>query len=139
MFGNNMANEMFPQLLFPQILMIRYFHLLHGCLLERANLSLTFKRSKRIQSFRSLLIFCKTQTSLEHSQPRLLFQLSIFNNKGEEYDVEQAIQMSLESFQAQGQAHVGDVAIQEPVAEATRPFSVVEGKGKAIATEEQAA
>ncbi|GJX88300.1 hypothetical protein Tco_0340314 [Tanacetum coccineum] len=58
---------------------------------------------------------------------------------GEEYDVEQAIQMSLESFQAQGQAHVGGVAIREPVAEATRPLLVVEGKGKAIATNEQVA
>ncbi|GKG58188.1 hypothetical protein Tco_0589799, partial [Tanacetum coccineum] len=46
--------------------------------------------------------------------------------EGEEYDVEQAIQISLESFQAQGQAHVGGVAIQEPVAEATRPLLVVE-------------
>ncbi|GKB29950.1 hypothetical protein Tco_0869351 [Tanacetum coccineum] len=35
-------------------------------------------------------------------------------------------------------AHVGGVAIREPVAEATRPLPVVEGKGKAIATEEQA-
>ncbi|GJU91402.1 retrovirus-related pol polyprotein from transposon TNT 1-94 [Tanacetum coccineum] len=32
-----------------------------------------------------------------------------------------------------------DEAIREPVAEATRPLHVVEGKGKAIATEEQAA
>ncbi|GKC44155.1 hypothetical protein Tco_1061877 [Tanacetum coccineum] len=47
--------------------------------------------------------------------------------------------MSLESFQAQGQAHVSDVAIREPVSEATRPLPVVEDKGKAIATEEQAA
>ncbi|GJV24965.1 hypothetical protein Tco_1377660 [Tanacetum coccineum] len=52
--------------------------------------------------------------------------------EGEEYDVERAIQMSLESFQAQSQAHVGGVAIREPVAEATRPLPVVEGKGKAI-------
>ncbi|GJV81786.1 hypothetical protein Tco_1517656 [Tanacetum coccineum] len=37
------------------------------------------------------------------------------------------------------QAHVGGVSIQEPIAEATRPLHVVEGKGKAIATEEQAA
>ncbi|GJR94557.1 hypothetical protein Tco_0266731 [Tanacetum coccineum] len=37
------------------------------------------------------------------------------------------------------QAHVGGVAIREPVAEATQPLLVVEGKGKAIATEEQAA
>ncbi|GJS97348.1 hypothetical protein Tco_0804316 [Tanacetum coccineum] len=59
--------------------------------------------------------------------------------EGEEYDVEQAIQMSLESFQAQIQAHVGGVATREPVEEATRPLPVVEGKGKAIATEEQAA
>ncbi|GJX09893.1 hypothetical protein Tco_0199752 [Tanacetum coccineum] len=58
---------------------------------------------------------------------------------GEEYDMECAIQMSLESFQAQGHAHVIGVAIQEPVAEAIRPLPVVEGKGKAIVTEEQAA
>nr|GEU85501.1 retrovirus-related Pol polyprotein from transposon TNT 1-94 [Tanacetum cinerariifolium] len=37
-----------------------------------------------------------------------------------------------------GQAHVGGVAIHEPVAEATRQLLVVEGKGKAIATDEQA-
>ncbi|GJU19147.1 hypothetical protein Tco_1147113 [Tanacetum coccineum] len=49
-----------------------------------------------------------------------------------EYDMECAIQMSLESFQVQGHAHVGGVAIQEPVAEAIRPLPVVEGK----ATEE---
>ncbi|GKE51850.1 hypothetical protein Tco_1487006 [Tanacetum coccineum] len=36
---------------------------------------------------------------------------------GEEYDVERASQMSLESFQAHGQAHVGGVAIREPVAQ----------------------
>ncbi|GJU47349.1 hypothetical protein Tco_1204615 [Tanacetum coccineum] len=55
-----------------------------------------------------------------------------YQGEGEEYDVERAIQMSLESFHAQGQAHVGGVAICEPVAEATRPLPVVEGKGKAI-------
>ncbi|GJT08447.1 hypothetical protein Tco_0842909 [Tanacetum coccineum] len=37
----------------------------------------------------------------------------------------------------ENQAHVGGVAIREPVAEATRPLPVVEGKGKAIVTEEQ--
>ncbi|GJV32262.1 hypothetical protein Tco_1392662, partial [Tanacetum coccineum] len=47
---------------------------------------------------------------------------------GEEYDIERAIQMSLELFQAQGHAHVGGVAIQELVAEAIRPLPVVEGK-----------
>ncbi|GJS19866.1 hypothetical protein Tco_0448498 [Tanacetum coccineum] len=59
--------------------------------------------------------------------------------EGEEYDVERAIQMSLESFQAQSQAYVGGVAIHELVVEATRPLPVVEGKGKAIATDEQVA
>nr|GEV60473.1 retrovirus-related Pol polyprotein from transposon TNT 1-94 [Tanacetum cinerariifolium] len=59
--------------------------------------------------------------------------------EGEEDDMECAIQMSLESFQAQSQAHVSGMAIREPVAEATRPLPVVEGKCKAIATEEQAA
>nr|GEW24420.1 hypothetical protein [Tanacetum cinerariifolium] len=57
--------------------------------------------------------------------------------KGEEYDVERAIRISLELFQVQGQAHVGGVAILEPVVEATRPLPVVEGKGKAIATDKQ--
>nr|GEX77819.1 retrovirus-related Pol polyprotein from transposon TNT 1-94 [Tanacetum cinerariifolium] len=47
--------------------------------------------------------------------------------------------MSLESFQAHSQAHVGGVAIREPEAEATRPLPVVEGKGKVIVTEERAA
>ncbi|GKB68012.1 hypothetical protein Tco_0929424, partial [Tanacetum coccineum] len=59
--------------------------------------------------------------------------------EGEEFDMERAIQMSLESFQVQCQAHVGSVAIREPVAEASRPLPVVEGKGKSIITEEQAA
>ncbi|GJR82649.1 hypothetical protein Tco_0153434 [Tanacetum coccineum] len=40
---------------------------------------------------------------------------------------------------APGQAHVGGVAIRVPVVEATRPLPVVEGKGKATATKEQAA
>ncbi|GJW45757.1 hypothetical protein Tco_0077403, partial [Tanacetum coccineum] len=59
--------------------------------------------------------------------------------EGEEYDMERTIQMSLESFQVQSQAHVGGVAIRELVAEATRPLPIVEGKGKAIVTEEQVA
>ncbi|GJT30841.1 retrovirus-related pol polyprotein from transposon TNT 1-94 [Tanacetum coccineum] len=47
--------------------------------------------------------------------------------QGEEFDMERAIQMSLELFQAQSQAHVGGVAIREPIAEASRPLPVVEG------------
>ncbi|GJR54390.1 hypothetical protein Tco_1404911 [Tanacetum coccineum] len=58
--------------------------------------------------------------------------------EGEDFDMARAIQMSLELFQAQGHAHVRGVAIQEPVAEATRPLPIVEGKGKAIVTKEQA-
>nr|GEU89723.1 hypothetical protein [Tanacetum cinerariifolium] len=50
-------------------------------------------------------------------------------SKGDEHDVELAIHMSLESFQAQSQAHVGEVTIQKLVAEATRPLQVVKGKG----------
>ncbi|GJZ89883.1 hypothetical protein Tco_0661810 [Tanacetum coccineum] len=69
-----------------------------------------------------------------HSEPEPEHQ-----GEGEEFDMERDIQMSLESFQAQGHARVGGVAIQEPVAEAIRPLPVVEGKGKAIVTEEQAA
>ncbi|GJT09535.1 hypothetical protein Tco_0856577 [Tanacetum coccineum] len=57
--------------------------------------------------------------------------------KGEDYDLNRAIQMSLETFQAHGQAPIGGVVICEPVAEATRQLLVVEGKGKAIATDEQ--
>ncbi|GJU78532.1 hypothetical protein Tco_1275602 [Tanacetum coccineum] len=43
------------------------------------------------------------------------------------------------ALKPKGQAHVGGVAIREPIVEATRPLPVGEGKGKAIATEEQAA
>nr|GEV57952.1 retrovirus-related Pol polyprotein from transposon TNT 1-94 [Tanacetum cinerariifolium] len=59
--------------------------------------------------------------------------------EGKDQDGKRAIQMSLESCQAQGQAHVGGVAIREPVVETTRPLPVVEGNRKAIATDDQAA
>ncbi|GKA53698.1 retrovirus-related pol polyprotein from transposon TNT 1-94 [Tanacetum coccineum] len=59
--------------------------------------------------------------------------------EGEEYDVERAIQISLELFHAAGHAHVRGVAIREPVAKATRPLPIVEGMGKAIVTKEQVA
>nr|GEW16705.1 retrovirus-related Pol polyprotein from transposon TNT 1-94 [Tanacetum cinerariifolium] len=67
-------------------------------------------------------------------EPELVHQ-----GEGDEDDMKLAIHMSLESFQALSQQHIGGVAIQEPVAEASRPLPMVEGKGKAIATEEQAA
>nr|GEX15125.1 hypothetical protein [Tanacetum cinerariifolium] len=67
-------------------------------------------------------------------EPKLVHQ-----GESDEDDMELAMQMSLETFQAQSQAHVSGVAIREPIAEATRPLLVVEDKGKAIVTEEQAA
>nr|GEX06830.1 hypothetical protein [Tanacetum cinerariifolium] len=71
-----------------------------------------------------------------HSEPEPEL---VHQGEGDEENMELAIQMSLESFQAQSQEHIGGVAIREPIAEATRPLPVVEGKGKAIAIEEQAA
>ncbi|GJV89908.1 retrovirus-related pol polyprotein from transposon TNT 1-94 [Tanacetum coccineum] len=53
----------------------------------------------------------------------------------DEYNLQRGIQMSLESFQAP----VGGVAIHEPASCVTRSLLVVEGKGKGIATNEQAA
>ncbi|GJT67456.1 hypothetical protein Tco_1018936, partial [Tanacetum coccineum] len=52
-----------------------------------------------------------------------------------EYNLQRGIQMSLESFQAP----VGGVAIREPASGITQKLHVVEGKGKGIATDEQAA
>nr|GEW37252.1 integrase, catalytic region, zinc finger, CCHC-type, peptidase aspartic, catalytic [Tanacetum cinerariifolium] len=63
-----------------------------------------------------------------HSEPELELENQ---GEGDEDDMECAIQMRLESFQAQSQAHVGSVAIREPIVEATRPFLVVEGNGAA--------
>nr|GEU78580.1 copia protein [Tanacetum cinerariifolium] len=70
------------------------------------------------------------------SEPKLELEQQ---GEGDEDDMEHAIQMSLESFQAQSQEHVGGVARREHVAETTQPLPIVEGKGKAIVTEEQAA
>nr|GFB93546.1 hypothetical protein [Tanacetum cinerariifolium] len=52
--------------------------------------------------------------------------------KGDEDDMELAIQMSQESFQDQSQAYVSGVAIRQPVAEATQPLTIVEGKDQFI-------
>nr|GEU54546.1 hypothetical protein [Tanacetum cinerariifolium] len=60
-----------------------------------------------------------------HSEPK---PKRIHQGKSDEDDMELAIQMSLESFQAQSQAYTGGMAIQEPIVEATRPLPVVEGK-----------
>nr|GEZ17769.1 ribonuclease H-like domain-containing protein [Tanacetum cinerariifolium] len=59
--------------------------------------------------------------------------------KGEDFDLNRAIQKSLEIFLAHGQAPVGRVAICEQVVEVTRQLHVVEGKGKAIKADKQAA
>ncbi|GJU70555.1 hypothetical protein Tco_1256814 [Tanacetum coccineum] len=53
----------------------------------------------------------------------------------DEYNLQRGIQMSLESFQAP----VDGVAFREPTKGVTRSLPVVEGKGKAIATDEQVA
>ncbi|GJS29395.1 hypothetical protein Tco_0490015 [Tanacetum coccineum] len=58
---------------------------------------------------------------------------------GEDYDLNRAIQMSLETFRTHGKALVGGVAIRKQVEEATQQLPVIEGKGKAITTDEQAA
>nr|GEV28258.1 hypothetical protein [Tanacetum cinerariifolium] len=71
-----------------------------------------------------------------HSKPEIKL---IHQGECDKDDMELAIQMRLESFQAQSQSHVGGVAIREHVAEATQPLPVLEGKGKAIVTKEQAA
>ncbi|GKB50082.1 histone deacetylase 14 [Tanacetum coccineum] len=52
-----------------------------------------------------------------------------FQGEGEDDDYQRAIQMSLESFQAQSQAPIKGVAIREPVPETTRKLPEVEGKG----------
>ncbi|GKB04911.1 retrovirus-related pol polyprotein from transposon TNT 1-94 [Tanacetum coccineum] len=75
-----------------------------------------------------------TKLSLDSFQPS-----GEGEDKGEDYDYKCAIKMSLDSFQAQSQALVGGVAIHERVVEEIRKLSEVEGKGKAIVTEEQAA
>ncbi|GJZ64374.1 hypothetical protein Tco_0620795 [Tanacetum coccineum] len=46
----------------------------------------------------------------------------------EEYDLQRGIQMSLESFQAHGQAPIGGVAICEPVPKTTQKLLFVKGK-----------
>ncbi|GJY92936.1 copia protein [Tanacetum coccineum] len=53
----------------------------------------------------------------------------------DEYNLQRGIHMSLESFQAP----VGGVAIREPASGITQRLLVVKGKGKGIATNEQAA
>ncbi|GJU73780.1 hypothetical protein Tco_1265185 [Tanacetum coccineum] len=60
--------------------------------------------------------------------------------EGADADLERAIKLSLDpSFLPQRQAPVGGVAIRECVAEEIQRLPDVEGKGKAIVTEEQAA
>ncbi|GJX04525.1 hypothetical protein Tco_0190441 [Tanacetum coccineum] len=66
----------------------------------------------------------------EEPQPALEPQI-----KDNEYNLKRGIQMSLESYQAP----VDGVAIREPTSGVTRSLPVVEGKGNAISTYEQAA
>ncbi|GJV89110.1 hypothetical protein Tco_1533048, partial [Tanacetum coccineum] len=59
--------------------------------------------------------------------------------EGADADLERAMKMSLDSFQAQRQAPIEGVTIRERVDEEIQKLLDVEGKGKAIVTEEQAA
>ncbi|GJT37311.1 hypothetical protein Tco_0937176 [Tanacetum coccineum] len=60
--------------------------------------------------------------------------------EGADADIERAIKLSLDpSFLPQGRAPVGGVTIRDPVSETTPKLPEVEGKGKAIVTEEQVA
>nr|GEU87536.1 retrovirus-related Pol polyprotein from transposon TNT 1-94 [Tanacetum cinerariifolium] len=69
--------------------------------------------------------------SLDSSQPQGQVE-------EEDVELELALKMSLDSFQAQSQTLVGGVVIHECMAEEIRKLPEVEGKGKAIVTEEQA-
>ncbi|GJT79381.1 hypothetical protein Tco_1053723 [Tanacetum coccineum] len=68
----------------------------------------------------------------EDEEPQPAFEPQI---EDDEYNLQRGIQMSLESFKAP----VGGVAIREPTSGVTRSLLIVEGKGKGIATDEQAA
>ncbi|GKB66465.1 hypothetical protein Tco_0927877 [Tanacetum coccineum] len=94
------------------------------------------KASKgKVTKDRTLKLIDETENEPAYSEPE---PEPKHQGNGEDLEMERAIQMSLELFQAQSQAPVGVVAIHEPIAETTRPLPVVEGKGTAIVTEEQA-
>ncbi|GJY58056.1 hypothetical protein Tco_0457948 [Tanacetum coccineum] len=60
--------------------------------------------------------------------------------EGDDADMERAIKLSLDpAFLPQGRAPIGGVSIRDPVSETTPKLPEVEGKGKAIVTEEQVA
>ncbi|GJW44340.1 copia protein [Tanacetum coccineum] len=60
--------------------------------------------------------------------------------EGDDADMERAIKLSLDpAFLPHGRAPVGGVSIRDPVSETTPKLPEVEGKGKAIVTEEQVA
>nr|GEW54391.1 hypothetical protein [Tanacetum cinerariifolium] len=136
-------------LLPPQDLMIKYFYLLYGCPLERAVMFWIFKRSKRIQSFRSLWIFYKTQTSLGNSPPQSREALEITPIDQAHQFVSppscDAIMDFVNELRKNSQYspkivspfHLAEEDLR--LVEATWSLPVVEDKGKAIATKEQAA
>ncbi|GJS92221.1 hypothetical protein Tco_0774857 [Tanacetum coccineum] len=107
-------------------------------LVDKANLSIPPQKGKKTKPhvipycrFTKLIICHLGRTHNIHQRSASPFHLAeedhrlenlkfVPKGEGEEYDVERAIQTSLESFQA----HVGGVTIQELVAEATRPLPV---------------
>ncbi|GKG54273.1 hypothetical protein Tco_0557796, partial [Tanacetum coccineum] len=62
--------------------------------------------------------------------------------ENDEYNLQRGIQMTLQSLQAQGQVRqtpVGGVAIRKPDSVITQKLPNVEGKGKCIVSDKQAA
>ncbi|GJS37005.1 monodehydroascorbate reductase [Tanacetum coccineum] len=82
------------------------------------------KASKgKVRKTHTLKLIDETEDEPAHSKPEPEPELQ---GDDEDLEMERAIQMSLESFQAQSQAPVGGVVISEPVTETTRPLPVIE-------------
>ncbi|GJW01247.1 hypothetical protein Tco_1556498 [Tanacetum coccineum] len=99
-----------------------YYHLLPQSKVARVKLR-KFKRE------RPLKLVDKDEKVHHEPEPQ---------GEGDDPNLTRAIQISLASFQEQGQEPVGGVAIREPVSDTIQKLPVVEGKGKGIATDEQA-
>ncbi|GKC28960.1 hypothetical protein Tco_1036254 [Tanacetum coccineum] len=75
---------------------------------------------KKVQKGKSPLKLVNKDKEVQHEpEPQ---------DEGEDDDFYHAIRMSLDSFQAQSQAPVSEVAIREPIPETTRKLPEVEGK-----------
>nr|GEV38798.1 hypothetical protein [Tanacetum cinerariifolium] len=86
---------------------------------------------RKVKSYFQLVDEPDEEPSQSEPEPELVYQ-----GEGDEDDMELAIQMSLKSFQAQSQAHIGGVAIREPVTKATRHSQWLKEKRRNPVTEE---